>query len=78
MEQMVSKSKFKPHSLEYFRRIEETGEPLIITDRGNPVLKIVPYRLADREDHLEFFRNTVLKYDRPTDPVAEDEWGIWK
>lgn len=43
MEQMVSKSKFKPQALEYFRQVQESGEPLIITDRGKPVLKILPY-----------------------------------
>ena len=40
MERMISKSQFKPRSLEYFRLIEESGETLIITDRGRPVLKV--------------------------------------
>ena len=48
MEVWVSKSEFKARALEYFRRVERTGEPLIITDRGRPVLKIVPY-LEDPE-----------------------------
>lgn len=43
MSQTVSKSQFKPNSLEYFRRIEQTGEELVITDHGRPVLKVVPY-----------------------------------
>ena len=43
MEQTVSKSKFKPQALKYFRRVEESGESLVITDRGKPVLKILPY-----------------------------------
>lgn len=43
MEQMVSKSRFKPQALEYFRQVEKSGEPLIITDRGKPVLKVLPY-----------------------------------
>jgi hypothetical protein len=38
MERMVLKSQFKPRSLEYFRLMEESGETLIITDRGWPVL----------------------------------------
>ena len=48
---MVWKSQFKPRSLEYFRLIEESGETLIITDRGRPVLKVIPYT-ADPEDRL--------------------------
>ncbi len=73
MERRVSKSQFKPRSLEYFRHIEETGEPLIITDRGRPVLKVVPYS-ADPEEDLKALRNTVLKYDRPSDPVDVEAW----
>ncbi|MBN1779621.1 type II toxin-antitoxin system Phd/YefM family antitoxin [bacterium] len=38
----VSKSKLKPRLLEYFRRVEETGEPIIVTSHNKPVLKIEP------------------------------------
>jgi prevent-host-death family protein len=30
--------------LEHLRRVEETGEELIVTDHGEPVLRIVPIR----------------------------------
>jgi PIN domain nuclease of toxin-antitoxin system len=39
MTETVSKSKFKPLALEYFRRVQETGEEIVITDRGKPVAK---------------------------------------
>lgn len=42
MEKVVSKSKFKPKALEYFRQMEETGIELTITDHGRPVVKITP------------------------------------
>ncbi len=73
MERIISKSQFKPRSLEYFRMIEENGETLIITDRGRPVLKIIPYS-ADPEHSLKILRNSVLKYDDPTLPVALEDW----
>jgi antitoxin (DNA-binding transcriptional repressor) of toxin-antitoxin stability system len=73
MTQAVSKSLFKPRSLEYFRHIEQTGEELIITDHGRPVLKVVPY-VADPEEHFKGLRGTVLKYDDPTEPVDVDSW----
>ena len=38
----VSKSKLKARLLEYFREVERTGEPLEVTDRGRPVLGVVP------------------------------------
>jgi prevent-host-death family protein len=77
MSQTISKSQFKPHSLEYFRRIEQTGEELVITDHGRPVLKVIPY-VADTEECFRGLRNTVLKYDAPLDPVGLDEWESLK
>ena len=72
-----SKSQFKPRSLEYFRQIEQTGEELIITDHGRPVLKVVPYS-DDPEMWFKGLRNTVLRYENPMDPVAEGEWEALK
>jgi prevent-host-death family protein len=40
----VSKSVLKAKMLEYFRRVEETGEELVVTDNNQPVLRIVPIR----------------------------------
>jgi prevent-host-death family protein len=68
----VSKSHLKAHALEYFRDVERTGREIVITDRGRPVLKLVPYR---SEDELpSSLRDTVLRYDDPTLPVAEEDW----
>ena len=36
----ISKSKLKAHMLRIFREIEKSGEELIVTDHGRPVLKI--------------------------------------
>ncbi len=35
VENIISKSRFKPHALQYYREVEQTGNELIITDRGN-------------------------------------------
>ena len=44
MEKTISKSKLKATMLEAFRELEATGGELIVTERGRPVLKIVPIR----------------------------------
>ena len=77
MGRMVSKSKFKPRSLEYFRQIEKSGEDLIITDHGQPVLKILRYS-PEPSEALKTLRNTVLKYEKPTEPVGVEEWEALK
>jgi antitoxin (DNA-binding transcriptional repressor) of toxin-antitoxin stability system len=60
MEEIISKSQFKPRALQYFREIEKTGKTLVISDRGKPVLKIVPY-VENPEEALKALRNTVIK-----------------
>ncbi len=73
MEQMISKSKFKPRALHYFREVQKTGRELIICDRGKPVLKIVPYA-EDPGEALKSLRNTVIKFEDPTEPVGLEDW----
>jgi prevent-host-death family protein len=77
MENTVSKSKFKPRALEYFRLVQETGRALTITERGRPVLKIVPY--SEQPDQaLKALRKTVRRYVKPTEPVGVGTWESLK
>lgn len=77
MKKFVSKSKFKPRALKYFREVEKTGGEIIITDRGKPVLKILPYS-EDPGSWLMSLQGSVLKYEAPTEPVSDEEWGAIK
>lgn len=70
---MASKAQFKPRALEYFRRVQETGQPLVITDNGVPVLKIVTYS-EDPDGLLTALRGSVLDYEAPLEPVGEEDW----
>lgn len=73
MARMISKSRFKAHALEIFREVERTGKPVVITDRGSPVLKLSPYR-DDPDEALKVLRESVVKYHAPTEPVGDDDW----
>ena len=77
MSNIISKSKFKPQALKYFRKIEKTGEELIITDHTKPVIKIIPYRDEPRM-LLRELRNSIQFYDDPLEPVAESDWEVLK
>jgi len=44
MVETISKNKLKAKMLEIFRQLEASGQELIVTDHGRPVLKIVPIR----------------------------------
>jgi hypothetical protein len=73
MSTRVSKSQFKARALEFFRQVETTGEPLIVTDHGQPKLEIRRYSSSVRNP-LDVLRAAVLHYDRPTDPVGDEDW----
>ena len=69
----ISKSQFKTRALEYFRQVEKTRKPVIVTDRGRAVLKIVPFS-DDPQQVLDKLRGSVVKYAAPTQPVGTRDW----
>jgi antitoxin (DNA-binding transcriptional repressor) of toxin-antitoxin stability system len=73
MTKTISKSRFKAKALEYFRDVEQTGEELVITDKGKPVLKI-SLLVEEPDENLQSLRNSVLSYENPTEPVGLDDW----
>jgi prevent-host-death family protein len=77
MKEFVSKSKFKPHALQFFRKVEQTGNEIIITDHGKPVLKIIPFS-EEPSEGLKALRNSVIKYEDPTTPVGVEDWESLK
>lgn len=70
----VSKSALKAKMLEYFRRVEETGEELVVTDNNEPTLRIVPIRRKLPAAALfADVRGKVVYHDDPLAPTT-DEW----
>ena len=70
----VSKSALKARMLEYLRRVEETGEELVVTDNNVPVVRIVPIR--QRRPASEVFgdvRRRVVYHEDVLAPTI-DEW----
>ena len=72
---MVPKSTFKSQALQYFTEVELSGEPIVITDRGKPVLRLIPFEQESTEEILKSLRGTVKFYKEPLEPVGEDDWG---
>lgn len=73
MNPQVSKSRFKARALEIFRHIETTGESVVITDRGKPTLIVKRYAPVP-DDPRRRLEGSVLHYDDPFTPIAEDDW----
>lgn len=68
----VSKARFKAQALQHLRDVERTGKELVITDRGRPVVKVVPYS-DDPEELLRSLRGSVKKLVDPLGPIHV-EW----
>jgi len=75
MAKTMSKTQFKARALEYFREVERTREELIITDRGRPVVKLIPFS-GEPGSALLSLRDSVVRYDDPTEPVGEADWEV--
>jgi len=70
----VSKSQLKAKMLEYFRRVEETGEELVVTDNGRPVIRVVPIRRTrDAADLFGDVRGRAVYNGDILEPTS-DEW----
>ena len=73
---IVSKGVLKAKMLEYFRRVERTGEELIVTNNGVPTLKVVPIKKRlTVEDVFGEMRGKV-KIDNSIMKPETEEWGI--
>lgn len=71
----VSKSQLKAKMLEYFRRVEETGQELVVTDHGRPVVKVVPIRRTrPAADLFADVRGRVSYHGDILEPTS-DEWS---
>ena len=73
MNKQVSKSQFKAKALEYFRKVESSGESVIVTDHGKPSVEVRRYQRVALQP-LDVLKGSVTEYIDPTDPVGEEEW----
>ena len=71
----IAAAGFKARCLELMDRVRETGVEYVVTKHGEPVAKLVPYTAKNRKPLFGSMKGTVLKFERPLDPV-DDEWDI--
>lgn len=70
----ISKSKLKSKLLEFLRLVE-SGEEIIVTDRGKPVVKISKYGNSPSTEQLfGQMRGKVQYFEDLTTPTTQ-EWG---
>jgi prevent-host-death family protein len=72
---VLAAAEFKARCLELMERVRETGVEYVVTKHGVPVAKLVPYRAPKRVASFGSMKGTVLKYERPLDPI-DGEYDI--
>lgn len=65
----LSAADFKATCLELMERVRETGGEYVVTKHGKPVAKLVPYTEPARRSFFGSMKGTVLKYERPFEPI---------
>jgi len=70
MKSEISKSEFKAKALEVLRAVEDTGQPVLITDRGVPTVEVRPYR-GQQRDAKQILKGSVLAFEKPEEPTGE-------
>lgn len=70
----ISKENLKVRMLEIFRGVEESGQELIVTDHGKPILKIVPIKQKATVDEVfgHYYGQVIYHEDINTPTI--DEW----
>jgi prevent-host-death family protein len=75
MNKLVTMSEFRARAWEFVREVEESRETIVVTRRGRPVVELRAVSAPEDTDTLHGLRGSVLFYERPFDPVGEDDWA---
>jgi prevent-host-death family protein len=73
---IISKSLLKSKMLELFRNVENTGEEIIVTDNGKPVLKVVP--IWDSKSWAEVFPEGAGKIVCTKEELIKADESLWE
>lgn len=71
----VGAAEFKARCLELIDQVKESRAEYVVTRHGEPVARLVPVDASAAGSPLGVMRGTVLKYDRPFDPVPAT-WSV--
>jgi prevent-host-death family protein len=68
---------FKARCLAVMKQIQSTGEPVVVTRRGSPVVKVVPVE-QENDSIFGFMRGKGIIVGDIESPIPLDEWKVLK
>jgi len=73
----ISVSKFKATCLSLLERVRKTGEPLIITKRGDPIAQVtLPPPPALEENSFGCMKDSTIIEGDILSPLPEEDWEV--
>lgn len=74
----IAISKFKATCLAMLDRVKKTGQPLLITKRGEPIAQVVPPppREAPAESTYGCMKGTGMIIGDIVEPLGEEDWEV--
>jgi len=75
----IGAAEFKAHCLSILDEVDRNRESVTVTKRGRPVAEVRPVAKQERRSIIGALKGTVLRYDRPYEPAAdEDDWVAYR
>lgn len=71
-------SQFKSHAAKILIRLAKTQENIIITKRGKPLARIIPYHDADMTPRPGKLANTLIFEEDIISPLGKEMWDACK
>lgn len=68
---VIAAGKFKAECLKEIDLVQQTGEPLIVTKRGKPIVKIIPIINPDEGSYFGCMKDTLTISGDITLPIDE-------
>ncbi|HEY7445760.1 MAG TPA: type II toxin-antitoxin system prevent-host-death family antitoxin [Vicinamibacterales bacterium] len=69
IESHYSAAEFKARCLELMDRVRESRVEYVVTKHGRPVARLVPFTESHKTTFFGSLKGSVLKYERPFDPI---------
>jgi prevent-host-death family protein len=74
----MAAGKFKAHCLSVMKEVQATGEPVVITKRGTPVVKVVPVESPENEVFGFLAGEFKITGDIESPVVPTSAWNVMK
>jgi antitoxin (DNA-binding transcriptional repressor) of toxin-antitoxin stability system len=75
MNKMVGAAEFKVHCLRIIAEAERTGETIIITKRGKPIMELKPIQPKERKPLFGLLRHPEYRFSDPDAPAYDQPWN---